>query len=60
VDSAPTPGGPCGRRRATRRRQCHRQLKVDPPTGEKRSLLIVILLVLPTDFWTRPIVFLFA
>jgi len=39
---------------------CHRQLKVDPPTGEKRSLLIVILLVLPTDFWTRPIAFLFA
>ena len=39
---------------------CHRQLKVDPPTGEKRSLLIVILLVLPTDFWTRPIGFLFS
>jgi len=39
---------------------CHRQLKVDPHTGEKRSLLIVILLVLPTDFWTRPIAFLFA
>jgi len=40
--------------------ECHRQLKVDPPTGEKRSLLIVILLVLPTDFWTRPIGFLFS
>ena len=40
--------------------KCHRQLKVDPPTGEKRSLLIVILLVLPTDFWTRPIGFLFS
>jgi hypothetical protein len=41
-------------------RWCHRRVKVDPPTGEKRTRLIVILLALPTDFWTRPIAFLFA
>jgi hypothetical protein len=39
---------------------CHRRIKVDPPAGEKRTRLIVILLALPTDFWTRPIAFLFA
>jgi hypothetical protein len=28
---------------------------MDPPAGENRTHLIVILLVLPTDFWTHPI-----
>jgi len=39
---------------------CHRRLKVDPPTGEKRTRLIVFLPGLPADFWTHLISFLFA
>jgi hypothetical protein len=33
---------------------------MDPFTGEKRTHLIVILLVLFTDFWTHPIACLFV
>ena len=40
--------------------KCHCRSKVNPPTAEKRTRLIVILLALPTDFWTHPIAFLFA
>jgi len=28
---------------------------MDPPTGENRTHLIVVLLVLPTDFWTHQV-----
>jgi hypothetical protein len=26
---------------------------MDPPTGEERTLFIVVLLILPADFWTH-------
>ena len=40
--------------------RCHRWSKVDPPTGEKRTHLSVIVLALPTDFRTHLIACFFA